>query len=307
MTTFGPWLREGWQLQPERVFQLIASIVLVFGLWCLYRLLYHLIWRRTEDVTLRYRWRKGIVYAMWSVAAVVLLAIWLGLGPESVRSAGTFLGLLSAGLAIALRDLIADVAGWFFIVWRRPFTMGDRIQIGDLSGDVIDIRIFQFTLLEIGNWVDADQSTGRIVHVPNGRILTDTLANYSRGFHYIWDEIPVLITFESNWQKAKKLLLETANRYAASLSASAEEQVKESAKRFAIQYTKLTPTVYTSVRDSGVLLTIRFLCEPRSRRGSEEAIWEDILMTFAKVEDIELAYPTRRFFTSEVDPRPPAQ
>lgn len=301
MTIFGPWLREGWQFHPERMFQLIASVLLACGLWCLYRLLCHLIWQRTEDVKLRYRWRKGVAYAIWVVGVAVLLAIWLDLGRESMRSAGTYLGLLSAGLAIALRDLIADVAGWLFIVWRRPFIMGDRIEVGSHAGDVIDIRLFQFTLMEIGNWVDADQSTGRIVHVPNGRVLTDIIANYSRGFQYIWDEIPVLITFESNWRKAKKLLLEIANRHAESLSASAEERVKESAKRFLIQYTKLTPIVYTSVRDSGVLLTIRFLCEPRRRRGNEEAIWEDILTAFAKDEEIQLAYPTQRFFTSPTE------
>ncbi|MBT3376672.1 MAG: mechanosensitive ion channel family protein [Lentisphaerae bacterium] len=298
-----PWLQASWQPQPERVFQLIATGVLCLGLWCVYRLLCHLIWRRTDDVKQRYRWRKSVVYAMWTIGSVGLLIIWLGVAPESMRSAGTFLGLLSAGLAIALRDLIADVAGWLFLVWRRPFTMGDRIEIGPHAGDVIDIRVFQFTLLEIGNWVDADQSTGRIVHVPNGRILTDTLANYSRGFQYIWDEVPVLVTFESDWKKAKALLLEIANHHAESLTASAEERVKEAAKRFLIQYTKLTPTVYTSVRESGVLLTIRFLCEPRRRRGSEEAIWEEILTAFEKAPGIELAYPTQRFFTASTNTR----
>jgi small-conductance mechanosensitive channel len=74
----------------------------------------------------------------------------------------TYLGLVSAALVIALQDPITNFVGWVFIISRRPFEIEDRIQIGEDAGDVIDIRFFQFSLNEIGNWVDADQSTGRI-------------------------------------------------------------------------------------------------------------------------------------------------
>jgi len=204
--------------------------------------------------------------------------------------------LLSAGLAIALKDLVSDFAGWLFIISRRPFSVGDRIQIGNHAGDVIDIRVFQFTLMEIGNWVNADQSTGRIIHVPNGKILNEILANYSKGFQYIWNEVPVLITFESNWKEAKKILQKIADKDAERLSKAAERRVKEASKKFMILYSKLTPIVYTSVNDSGVLLTIRYLCEPQRRRDSEQAMWEDILKEFGLHKDISFAYPTQRFY-----------
>src|SRR5436309_2546056 len=118
----------------------------------------------------------------------------------------TFLGLFTAGLAIALKDIVANLAGWAYIVWRRPFDVGDRVQIGPHAGDVIDLHLFQFTLNEIGNWVKADQSTGRIIHIPNGKVLSEPLANYDKGFRYIWNEIPVVISFESDWKQAKRLL-----------------------------------------------------------------------------------------------------
>jgi small-conductance mechanosensitive channel len=167
-----------------------------------------------------------------------------------------------------------------------------------LAGDVVDLRIFQFTLLEIGNWVDADQSTGRIIHIPNGKVFTEVLANYSKGFQYIWNEIPVLITFESNWEKAKEILQKIGSKHAEHLSESAKKKLRDAARKFLIFYSKLTPTVYTSVKDSGVLLTMRYLCEPRRRRGSEHAIWEDILCEFNKCPDYDFAYPTQRFFNS---------
>ena len=101
---------------------------------------------------------------------------------------------------------MTNLAGWVFIAIRKPFAVGDRIEIGDHTGDVIDMRLFQFTLVETGNWVDADQSTGRIIHIPNGWVFRQSTANYTAGFNFIWNEIPVTVTFESNWEKARDIL-----------------------------------------------------------------------------------------------------
>jgi small-conductance mechanosensitive channel len=194
-----------------------------------------------------------------------------------------------------------NIFAWLFILWRKPFELGDRIQIGEHRGDVIDQRVFQFTLAEIGNWVDADQSTGRVIHIPNGKVFSVMLANYSKGFQYIWEEIPVLITFESNWEKAKGILRKMAEKHSEHLSESAKERVKAAARRYLIVYKKLTPTVYTTVRDSGVLLTMRYLCEPKNRRGSTQDIWEDVLREFAYHDDIDFAYPTTRYYSEYFD------
>jgi small-conductance mechanosensitive channel len=201
-------------------------------------------------------------------------------------------------LAIAFKDLLVNLAGWVFIMIRKPLSVGDRVQIGEITGDVIDIRIFQFSVIEIGNWVDADQSTGRIVHIPNGMVFNKWQANYTAGFEFIWNEIPVLLTFESDWQKAKQILSDAVNKHAMHLSKEAELQIKKAAEKFLIFYTKLTPIVYTSVRDSGVLLTMRYLCHVRRRRSTEELIWEEILEQFAKYDNIDFAYPTTRFYNN---------
>ena len=175
------------------------------------------------------------------------------------------------------------------------------------QGDVIDLRIFQFTLMEIGNWVDADQSTGRVIKIPNGKVFTEMLANYSKGFQYIWNEIPVLITFESNWKRAKKILAEIAKKHAEHLTEKAAQHVREASARMMVFYTTLTPTVYTSVRDCGVLLTIRYLCKPRERRATEQAVWEDILTCFAECDDIDFAYPTVRRYNNPLEGKPGAR
>lgn len=280
-------------LHPEELEpKLFQSLVIIFFLWVFRLVVIRVVHYETEDVRTRYRWGKVSTYLTVILGVILVGRIWIG----GVESLATFLGLVSAGVAIALQGPITDLAGWAFLLWRRPFEVGDRVQIGEHAGDVIDMRILKFTLLEIGNWVDADQSTGRIIHVPNRRVFNDVVANYSQGFEHIWNEIPVLITFESDWEKAKAILQEIADRRAGDIAQTVAGQVKQAARRFMIMYSTLTPTVYTRVEASGVLLTIRYLCEVRRRRSTEQDIWEDILRAFAQHPDVNLAYPTQRFY-----------
>lgn len=301
-------------IEATRQYQIAYTLFVIVALWLVRALVLRLVWRRTDDVRSRYIWRKSSTYVTAAVMLACIALIWV----EAIQSLSTFFGLLSAGLAIALRDPVTNIAGWAYIVGKRPFSVGDRIQSGEHAGDVIDISMFHFTLMEIGNWVDADQSTGRVIHVPNSAVFTLALANYSQGFHYIWNEIAVLVTFESNWEKAKELLQGIADEHSEHKSALAAERVKEASRRFMIFYSALTPKVYTSVKDSGVMLTVRYLAEPRRRRGTEEAIWEEILRAFAACDDVDFAYPTRRFYNNategkagtrpdRAEPQPPSE
>lgn len=278
---------------------LLTALVVLVG-WLARLALLKAVFKKVDEPRARYLWLKATTYVFVVLVLVAVARIWF----EAFGSMTTTLGLLSAGLAIALKDLVADVAGWVFILWRRPFEVGDRIQIGGHSGDVIDVRIFQFTLLEIGNWVRADQSTGRVIHVPNWKVFSDTLANYSKGFQYIWDELPVLVTFESDWRGAKAILQAAGDKHAAHLTDEAAKRLREASGRFMIFYETLTPKVYTSVEESGVLLTLRYLCEPKRRRGVREAIWEDVLDAFDGREDVDFAYPTRRLFDNRTEGKP---
>jgi small-conductance mechanosensitive channel len=291
----GEWLQSVIGLEAETQSKVITSLAIVAVIMLLRGLAAWIIARRSEDVRFRYHARKVSAYVSVGMALLLLGRIWF----TGFQDIGTFLGLVSAGLAIALKDLVASIAGWIYLLWRRPFEVGDRIQIGEHAGDVIDIRLFRFTLIEIGNWVEADQSTGRVILVPNSRILIEVIANYSKGFQYIWNEIPVLVTFESNWPKGKDILQKLVDDHSAHLSESAMQSVRKAAQRAMIIYSTLTPKVWTSVADSGVLLTIRYLCDPRKRRGTEETIWENILTEFAECDDIDFAYPTVRRYMNQ--------
>lgn len=292
MDELATWLQSTLGITPDQQRRLLISVLIVVAIWVLRRLMLLAVTRGSDEVRLHYQWKKLTAYIAVPLAVLLLVRVWF----ESFGSLATYLGLVSAGVAIALKDLLVNLAGWGFILWRRPFEVGDRVEIGSSAGDVIDLRIFQFTLMEIGNWVHADQSTGRVIHIPNGRVFAEPLANYTKGFQFIWNEVPVLVTFESNWQRAKGILQGIADKHTCHLSQQAEEQVKLAARRFLIFYSKLTPIVYTSVEDSGVLLTIRYLSRPRRRRSTTQAIWEDILREFAQADDIDFAYPTQRFY-----------
>ncbi len=277
--------------------KILISLSIIVVVWVLRFLILKLVWRQTEDPRLRYQWKRSIGLALSLISIILISSVWI----SAFARFGAFLGLFTAGLAIALKDPLTNIAGWLFINTRKPFSVGDRVQIGENTGDVIDIRLFQFAILEVGNWVQGDQSTGRIIHIPNGIVFVQSQANYSKGFQYIWNEIPVLITFESNWELTRTILENIINKRAEHLTKTVEKQIKEATKKYLITYMHLTPVVYTSVKDSGILLTIRYLCDVRKRRTSEHDIWEDILKEFAKNKDIEFAYPTTRFFNQHLE------
>lgn len=297
MNQITSFFEESVGLSPANQTKILYSIIIIVVLGIIRYTIQKIVWRLTEDPKTRYSWKRSASFIVGFLNIILIGSVWV----KGIGEFGAFLGLLTAGLAIALKDPLTNIAGWIFILTRKPFTVGDRIQIGENAGDVIDLRLFQFTLLEIGNWVDADQSTGRIIHVPNGTVFTKNQSNYSSGFEFIWNEIPVLLTFESDWKRAKDLLHSIVRDHAENLSADAEKRIIEASKKYMIFYQYLTPIVYTSVKDSGILLTMRYICDARKRRNSEHEIWEDVLNAFARQEEIEFAYPTQRFFNRNIE------
>jgi small-conductance mechanosensitive channel len=248
--------------------------------------------RTIKDIKKKYRIRKFAIYIATFICLLIIILIWLKKG----ASFPTILSILGAGLALALHQPITSMAGWLLILIRRPYETGDRIQIGNNAGDVIDIRLFYTSMLEIGNWVDADQSTGRIIHCPNGKIFTESIFNYTRGFEYLWNEIKIIVTFESNWKKAKDIIQEIGSKDFADLDKKVGAKIKRMSKKYMIHYEKLTPIVWTNIVDFGVELTLRYLTEARKRRSSQDEICHSILDKFNKEPDVDFAYPTYRIY-----------
>ncbi|MCH7414806.1 mechanosensitive ion channel family protein [Belliella sp. R4-6] len=266
------------------------TILIILVLWLLKKGAFKLLGAKREATELKkfYHWRKTIQYTIVFIGFLLIGNIWI----SNFQSITTFLGLLSAGIAIALKDIFVNIAGWMFILWRRPFDIGDRIQIGDFKGDVVDTRVFQFSILEVGNWVDAEQSTGRIIHVPNGMVFSAPQANYSQGFDYIWNEQQLNISLDSDYKRAKLILNEMLDEIFKKEYKGIQIALKRAHKEHFISFTQYTPTVYAKIHEKGIQLSLRYLCNPRKRRFFEHMITENILDRFREEINVKIVYPT---------------
>ncbi len=274
---------------------LIQSVVVILVLLLVRYLFLIIVYWQTKDPAKHYNYKRYSTQVIFVIAVFVVGKIWF----EGFQSLATFLGLLSVGLALALRELLTDLAGWMFIVIRKPFDLGDRIEVMGVKGDVIDKRLFTFSVIEIGNRVKAEQSTGRVIHIPNSKVFTEFLANYTGGFTFIWHEIPVNITFESDYKKARELITSILNTHCLGFVNQAELEMKRAKESFMLKYSVLTPAVFLTVNENGVLLSARFLCPVRRTRRMEQLIWGDILESFNKEPSIRFAYQTTRLVRHE--------
>jgi small-conductance mechanosensitive channel len=289
-----PWATEG----------VLETITAIFVWIVLERLARRVLARVVSDTSLRFQVNKAVGYALGFITALIIFKVWVR---EGVSGFATYLGLLSAGLAIALQDPVANFAGWIYIIMRRPFGIGDRVQVAQHMGDVVDIRPFRFLMLEIGNWVKADQSTGRVIHVPNSLVFKNAVANYDDAFGYIWNELEVVLTMESNWRAAKTTLEKILGAHAERLTPDVSTRIRRAAESMHIKFGKTTPIVWTSVVPNGVSLTMRYLCKPRERRSSASAIWEHVLEELGPMPDVDFAYMTQRVFDNRTEGKPGAR
>jgi small-conductance mechanosensitive channel len=291
------WLRDQVGLSFDVQQRLLATIVVLLVVMGGRRALMRAVDRHVKADEAIHAWRRGSFYVMWTLLVIVLLRLWI----DGLSGVGTFLGLLVAGIAVALNQPLQSVAAWTYIVARRPFSIGDRIEVGTRMGEVVDIRLFSTLLYEVRGPLEAEQSTGRIVHIPNKMMLEVTLINASRGLGMLWNEVPVLITFESDWERARALVEEITNGEAERYALKARERARKAVREVLIKPGSLGPRVYLTVRDSGVLLTARYLVDVRDRRESDDRVWTALLQAFGNEDAIDLAYPTRRSFVNHIE------
>src|ERR1700734_2382883 len=184
----------------------VAAVVGILLIHATFRLLETSLPRRFGKADARYRVRKFLVFSGY---VVILLFISI-LFEDRLGRLSFAIGVAGAGVAVALQDVLASIAGAFSIGFSKLYTVGDRVQIGDTRGDVIDIGLLRTTLMETGNWVSKDLYNGRIARIPNSTILKVSVFNYSQGFRFIWDEIKIVLTGTSNPQLARAMLLSVA-------------------------------------------------------------------------------------------------
>ena len=205
----------------------------------------------------------------------------------------TTIGLAGAGITFALREVIVSFAGWFAILFGDFFKVGDRVLLGGIKGDVIDLGILRTTLMEIGGWVDSDQYNGRIVRVANSFIFTSPVFNYSASFQFVWDEIHIPIRFGSDIKLVRNILNNVADEVAGSVSTQAKEAWYGMRKKFKLEDAKLEHQVFMVFNDNWIELSLRYVVDIRERRVVQDGLFTRLLEEIEKHKGvIELASET---------------
>jgi small-conductance mechanosensitive channel len=270
------------------VLKLFISLIVVAVTWIAYRVVRKVIERQVKDTTHMYTLRMLVRNAFFFASTVIVLMIWLGVGSNLTVA----MGILGAGIAFASQEVIGSFAGYLNIVSGNIYRIGDRVRIGDVVGDVMDISILRTTVMEIGEWVQADQYTGRIVTIANRAVFADPVYNYTQHWGYLWDEITVPITYASDWRRAAEIMMEHGQKYTEELYADAEVRLSKMIDRYPLQRTQVEPTIYLTMTDNWIEITLRYIVDTRERRKIKGQLHRELLQHFEAEENITVASMT---------------
>ena len=242
----------------------IGTAIAVAGAFLIDRIGTAILRRRPGTPQQRYIRRTNLGLLVTLALIVTVLCLWARL----LQNKGTFFGIVVAGLAVALREPLLSIAGRVSIIAGSIYQVGDRIEFQGMAGDVIGIGIFYTRMLELGNWIHGDQTTGRIVEFPNSSVYQHAVYNYTQSFSWIWDELTLPVTYSSDVAAATEILLTTGEEYTRDFVASAAGEIEKLRTIFLVPDLNLKPTVYTRVTSNYVELTMRYLVDPRKRRAA---------------------------------------
>ncbi|MEX2570704.1 MAG: mechanosensitive ion channel domain-containing protein [Gemmatimonadota bacterium] len=273
--------------------KLVVFVLFVVFFYILARLAKRAIGRHIEDVNRSHVLRKWVTYAF----VVLLLLVAVALFADWLTGLGTVLALMVAGIAVALQDVLKSIVGWIYMSSRSGVEIGSRIEVNGIVGDVIDIGVLKTTMLEVGGaLVYGRQSTGRLVTVPNYRMLSDAVLIAPGSSPYVWQEVLTRLTFESDWRRAEEIMREIGDEIHIEVAPGLERSFRHLERRYAFKHGALTPIVYVTIGTSGVELALRFLVQVRRRRGAVDHASRRLLAALAREPNIRIAYTTYRVY-----------
>ena len=268
----------------QKVLFTLALIAVAAALRLIFNGLSRLLFRGRENEHVRFWTRQGVNLLVTLFLILGLVSVWFD---DPTRLATAF-GLVAAGLAFALQQVVTALAGYFVILRGQNFTVGDRISMGGVRGDVIALGFIQTTIMEMGQppavqsadpavWVRSRQFTGRIVTVSNAQLFNEPVFNYTRDFPYIWEEITLPIRYQDDRNRVEQILLTTARQHALQVEDLNKDDLRRMQQRYAVQIGDIDPRVYYRLTDNWLELTVRFLANTHGVREVKDALSRDIL------------------------------
>ncbi len=209
---------------------------------------------------------------------LILIIIW----DEYIKGLMTLISVISAAMTIALRDFILNFFCGVYIKFKKPFKVEDRIQIGDIKGDVMSTSTFSFEILEVSTKEDNGQSTGIVIHYPNSSIISGPVKNINKGFKYIWDEMIIKIEIDCDLANNKKEIYKIVNSLdtVKNIPRKMKNQIDDVNTTNRVYFNKFDPIIYTKIVDNHVELVLRFLMHPKKARYIESVIWNKIYLGY---------------------------
>ncbi|HVP95063.1 MAG TPA: mechanosensitive ion channel family protein [Methanoregulaceae archaeon] len=247
-----------------------------------------LLLRHITDSKTRYSLNKAIGIFTAVIALVFVIRIWI---PDT-QSLIVALGIIGAGLAIGLQDVVRNFVGGIVIMSSNLFEVGDRIEVADERGDVMDIGLMNTTVMELGGWVNGDQPTGRITSIPNGKVIIGPVHNYTKDHSFLWDEIMIPVTYDSNWKKAKEIILEIVRYETRNVVLEAETEIDRIGEKYYLPKNIAKPALYITPTDNWIAFHIRYVTQVKDRRDFRTSLFETILSKIQESPDIRVYSPS---------------
>lgn len=233
-----------------------------------------------------YFWTDQVIKLAALAGFIVALAI---VWQHDLSGLGGALGVIGAGVAVALQRVITSFAGYLIILRGNLFTVGDRVTFGGVRGDVIALGFMQTTVLEMGQapaeqpeepaiWVLGRQYTGRMVRVTNDKIFDFPVYNYTNEFPFVWDEIMLPVHYDADYRRAEQIMLDAAQKRTADEMKEARPALEKMRKTYYVKgEIEIDPRVYVTVNDNYIELSLRYLSREPGVRLLKDALFRDIL------------------------------
>ncbi len=226
----------------------------------------------------RFMFHQSVNIILNIFCALLIILIWL----PYFKNVLTIISFISAGITIAMRDIILNLFAGIYIKYRKIIKLEDRVTIDDITGDVVLINHLSFKLLEVGDRIKGEQSSGLIINVPNSFVFSKAIKNYNTAFKYIWDEITIRIKMDADVEKNKKEIMKiiNSNEIVSEIPKKMKKEIKDATIDYRIYYNHLEPIIYTKVNDNHIELNLRFLTHPKKTRIIEDYLWTNILKRY---------------------------
>lgn len=252
----------------------ISTILIgVAFIWIIVKTLQKKLFSRIDDSDNRYRAKKLSTFIGYLLTLILLIIVF----SDKLSGLTVALGVAGAGIAFALQEVIASFAGWLAILFGDFYKTGDRVQLGGIKGDVMDIGVLRTTIMETGQWVDGDLYNGRIVLIANSYVFKEPVFNYSGDFPFLWDEIKIPIQYGSNYEKTTSILQKIGTEVAGDLTQQSKEKWVKLQHKYLLEDAQTEPMVSLIANDNWVEFTLRFVVSYKKRRATKTELFTRIL------------------------------